>query len=63
MVALVFIGVITLFQWLLLSLGDPKLFDIVPVRFLFDGMDVAIFVAFLVFGTLEAINVFRGRHE
>ena len=36
-----------------------QLFDIIPLRYIFDGMDLGILVAFLVLGTLEAIKVFR----
>jgi hypothetical protein len=54
-VAVVLVGAIEFIQKLILRLGDPKLFDIVPLRYIFDGMDLA----FLVIGTLEAIAVFR----
>jgi hypothetical protein len=60
LVGLVLVGVVYVFQRLLLQLGDPKLFDIIPLRYVFDGMDIGILVAFVVFGTLEAIVVFRG---
>jgi hypothetical protein len=59
LVAVVLVGAIEFIQKLILRLGDPKLFDIVPLRYIFDGMDLAILVAFLVIGTLEAIAVFR----
>jgi hypothetical protein len=58
-VALVFIGGIELIQLALLKLGDPKLFDILPLRYIFDAMDLAILVAFLVLGTVEAVTVFK----
>jgi hypothetical protein len=58
-VAMILIGAIELIQGLILRVGDPKLFDIVPLRYIFDGMDLAILLAFLVLGTLEAVAVFR----
>ena len=48
-------GVQTLLAWA----GDPKLFDWIPLRYIFDVVDLAIVVAFIVFGTSEAIVVFR----
>jgi hypothetical protein len=39
--------------------GDPKLFDWVPARYIFDLMDLALVLAVLVLGTREAIRVFR----
>jgi hypothetical protein len=62
LVALVLIGVIALIQRLILQLGDPKLFDMIPLRYIFDGMDLGILAAFLVLGSVEAVNVFRGHH-
>lgn len=60
-VAVVLIGAVELVQELILKVGDPKLFDIVPLRYIFDGMDLGILLAFLVIGTLEAIDVFKER--
>lgn len=62
-VACVLIGAIEVVQYILLHLGDPKLFDTIPLRFIFDGMDLAILVAFVVLGTLEAISVFKERKD
>jgi hypothetical protein len=61
-VACILIGGIKLVQYLLLELGDTKLFDIIPLRYIFDGMELGVLVAFVVLGTLEAISVFRERH-
>jgi hypothetical protein len=58
-VAMLFLGVIALLQWLVLQLGDPKLFDTIPLRYIFDGMDLGILLAFLIFGTIEAVLVFK----
>jgi hypothetical protein len=63
LVACVLIGAIELIQLLILRAGDPKLFDIVPLRYIFDGMDLAILLAFLVVGTIEAVRVFREDHS
>jgi hypothetical protein len=59
LVALLIIGLISFIQYVLKFDGDPKLFDVVPLRYLFDVMDIAILLLFLVFGTLEGIQVFR----
>jgi hypothetical protein len=53
------LAVVALIQWLVLKVGDPKLFDVVPLRYIFDGMDVGILFAFVVLGTIEAVMVFR----
>jgi hypothetical protein len=60
LVAAVLIGAIYAIQLLLRYAGDPKLFDWIPVRYIFDAMDAGILVAFTAFGTLEAIRAFRG---
>ncbi len=57
-VAVLLIGTIYAIQYCILLIGDPKLFDIIPLRFIFDGMDLGILAAFLIFGTYEAILVF-----
>ena len=59
LVALLLIGVVSLIQWVVLTAGDIKLFEVLPLRYIFDAMDLGILVVFLVFGTLEAIWVFR----
>jgi hypothetical protein len=58
-VAMLLLVVVASIQWLVLQLGDPKLFDVIPIRYIFDGMDLAILVAFIVLGTVEAVLVFR----
>jgi hypothetical protein len=63
LVAMLLIGVIALIQWLVLRLGDPQLFDTIPLRYVFDGMDLGILVAFVVVGTIHAVIVFRGLDE
>jgi len=58
-VACLFIGIIFAIQSLLIVFGDPKLLDAVPLRYIFDGMDGGILVAFVILGTLDAVRVFR----
>lgn len=57
-VALILIGAIYVVQVFLLSVGDPKLFDRIPVRYLFDAMDLFILLEFVVFGTIDAYYQF-----
>jgi hypothetical protein len=59
LIVLVLIGLITVIQWILVRDGDPRVFDICPWRYIFDAMEVAVVMVFLVFGTREAIRVFR----
>jgi hypothetical protein len=59
LVALLLIAIIEVIRHILVYLGDPELFDLCPLRYIFDLMDGAILVVFLVFGTLEAIEVFK----
>ena len=59
LVAMLLLGVVALIQWLVLKLGEPKLFGIIPLGYIFDSMDLAILIAFIVLGTLEAVMVFR----
>jgi O-antigen ligase len=59
-VASTLISAIYVVQLLLIYVGDPKLFDLVPIRFIFDAMDGFILIAFVAFGTIEAIRVFQG---
>lgn len=58
-VALFIIGLIYALEHVLVWIGDPKIFDRIRWRYLFDFADLLIFVAFAFTGTIEAINVFR----
>ena len=58
-VALLLITAIEIVAGWLHRTGDPKLWDWVPVRYLFDTMDLAILIAFIWYGTAEAIRAFR----
>src|SRR5579875_2762768 len=53
------IALLTLISGLLRWMGSPELFGRVPVSYIFDAMDLMILVVFGVFGTMEAIAVFR----
>jgi hypothetical protein len=59
LVAMLLLGAVALIQWLVLQLGEPKLFGIIPLGYVFDSMDLGILIAFIVIGTAEAIVVFR----
>jgi hypothetical protein len=58
-VAVLLIAAIGIVQEFLYLIGDPRLFDKIPIRYIFDGMDVAILVGFFALTALEAIWVFR----
>ena len=60
LVAAILIGAIYVVQWLLGYAGDPKLFDWIPIRYIFDAMDAGILITFIVFGTIEAVRAFQG---
>lgn len=58
-VALVLIGATRVPAIALERMGDPLLFDTIPMRYLIDVMDLGIILTFIVFGTLSAVRVFR----
>jgi hypothetical protein len=58
-VAILIIGLIAAIKRALMWDGDPKLFDFFPLRYIFDAADIGILAVFLIFGTIEAIQVFR----
>ena len=57
--ALLMVGLISLVQWTLNRNGDPKLFDVLPLRYIFDAIDLLILATFMIFGTAEAVQAFR----
>lgn len=59
LIALILIAGIEVVQSLLLRLGDPKLFDQIPLRYIFDVMDLGLLVIFVVLGTVQAFVAFR----
>jgi hypothetical protein len=62
-VASLLIGAVQFIQWVVVLTGDHKLFGVIPLRYVFDGMDLAILLAFVVLGTLEAVTVFREQDD
>lgn len=63
MVAFLIIGLSEAIKRVLLWDGDPELFDLVPLRYIFDAVDIGILAVFLFFGTKEAIQVFRENED
>jgi len=63
LVSMIIVAICAAVQKVLLWDGDPKLFDAVPLRYVFDAIDLGILVAFLVFGTREAWKVFAEEME
>jgi hypothetical protein len=63
LVAFLIIGLSEAIKRALLWDGDPKLFDFVPLRYIFDAVDIGILAVFLIFGTIEAIRVFRENED
>lgn len=59
LVTLGLIAVIEVVRWALSRLDDPKLFDFIPLRYVFDAMDMGILIVFLIMGTFHAVAVFR----
>jgi hypothetical protein len=57
--AILIIGLVSLLKAALQWLGDPKLFDWMPLSYVFDMMDATALIVFICFGTLEAVRVFR----
>jgi hypothetical protein len=57
--ALIIIAGLYAVQLGLIAIGDPKLFDIIPVRYIFDAMDVGVLIAFCLFGGMEAYLLFQ----
>ncbi len=59
LLALLIIGLIAAVQHVLALDGDPKLLDILPMRYIFDAMDLLILATFMIFGTIEVVRAFR----
>jgi hypothetical protein len=57
--ALLIIAGIYAIQRGLLAIGDPRLFDLLPLRYIFDIADVCVLAAFVLFGCSEAYFMFR----
>ena len=59
LVTLVLLAGIEVVRWALVSLHDPKLFDVVPLRYVFDVMDVGLLLTFIIMGTIHGFMVWR----
>jgi hypothetical protein len=57
--AVVIIGLVAVVKAVVSWLGDPKLFGLVPLSWVFDAMDATALVVFIPFGVIEAIRVFK----
>ena len=57
--AIVIIVLISLVRAALNWLGEPKLFDWIPLSYVFGAMDATALAVFITFGVVEAIRVFR----
>jgi hypothetical protein len=57
--AILIIGLVAIVKVVLHWLGDPKLFDLIPISYVFDAMDATALAVFIPFGASEAIRVFR----
>lgn len=58
-IALLIIEGIYLIKLALAWMGDPRLFNFVPISYIFDAMDIFVLLVFIVFGTREAYLVMR----
>ena len=62
-VALLIVGGIYLIQSALSYLGNPLLFDVIPIKYVFDALDIFVVIEFVVFGTMEAYVVFLEHYK
>ena len=60
-------GLFLLASWalakLVAELGEPKLYDTVPYRYIIDSVDLALIVEFVVYGAFEARRVFKEQDD
>jgi hypothetical protein len=63
LVTILLIAVIHGIQWLVILAGDPKLFDVIPLRYILDGMDLGLLLVFVVLGTTEAVRVLGSQND
>ncbi len=59
LVAGLIVALITLLQWFVQTIGDPKLFGVVPVEWFFHAMDAGVLVVFIWNGLHAAVRAFR----
>ncbi len=57
--AILIIGLVALVKVALHWLGDPKLFEWIPLSYVFDVMDATALAVFIPFGVVEAVRVFK----
>ncbi len=58
-VALIIIAATRIIALILEYFGDPRLYDVLPIRYIFDTMDLVIFLAFMVTGGISAWQAFK----
>jgi hypothetical protein len=58
-VALALISSVYVVHGWLETLGNPKMFGVIPVGFVFDAVDLTVLVFFMWYGVKEARKVFR----
>ncbi|MBV1705540.1 MAG: hypothetical protein KGI57_08810 [Hyphomicrobiales bacterium] len=63
LVALVIIAIVEVIRHAINAFGDPRLLDFLPLSYIFDAVDIAQLLVFLIFGTREAIREFRGEPD
>jgi hypothetical protein len=57
--ALIIIALVAVVKAALRWLGEPELFGLIPLSYVFDAMDATALAVFIPFGVIEAIRVFR----
>lgn len=60
--AVLIVGAIAL-DHLLIAAGDPKLYDLVPWRYLVDTGDLGLTLGFIVYGTISFIVLLKGSDQ
>ena len=53
------VGIWTVEQVMTYFLGDKIFFDLLPIAWVFDATDLFAIIAFLIFGIISSINIFR----
>ena len=62
-VVVVIIGSIEIVRYLVHLIGNPMLYDKVPIGYIFDTVELGIIVPFIILGSLEALGVFRKKKD
>jgi hypothetical protein len=58
-VALIFSAAIFATHWFFKWIGDPKLLDLFPVRYVFELGEIGVLIFFVIGGTLDARDAFK----